>query len=59
MTTEFTKNPNKLPSSGDWTDGAEYMQDIRGPFSGVLGWNNVDSKNILPRKFRNHIHNKK
>ena len=53
------KQQNKLPSSGDWTDGADYIQDIRGPFSGVLGWNNVGSKNVLSKKFKNHIHNKK
>ena len=61
LTSYLTPTPGsgvaKLPRSGDWTDSADFTQDIRGPFSGVLGWNN--NKNILARKLKSYVHNKR
>jgi len=56
---KVAKSPNQLPSSGDWTDITEYMQDIRGPFSGVLGWDNIGDRNLLFRKLRDNLTNRR
>jgi len=56
---KVAESPNQLPWSGDWTDITEYIQDIRGPFSGVLGWDNVGDRNLLFRKLRGNLANKR
>merc|ERR1719228_1857331 len=50
--------PPQLPQSHDWTDSAGYSTDIRGPFSGVLGWNNLGSAS-LARRLSQYVHNKR
>ena len=57
LTPSSVSGAAKLPRSGDWTDSADFTQDIRGPFSGVLGWNN--NKNMLASTVREYTQNKR
>ena len=53
------RRARSLPVSGDWTDSADFVFDIQGPFSGVIGWNNQAASRLLPGKLKNHIQNKR